>query len=406
VIHSNILSYPFKTVKYLLVIIFLQLFLAKEAFAQTGNDKAQEQQRLLLSKKQQKELILQQQQKELLEKQKQQLIEQEKSLLQFKFAKKQDEMLQKQKERDALFQKNELRSKYEASIKDKQITSQKQSLVYNSRWIAFLVIMSLLIIVIAVISFINYRKTKKLNQFIFNQNQELEQVSMVKDRVLGVVGHDMRSPLAMLISFSHLLRHGNISPEKMDAYLNQLEATLHHTSSLMDNLLYWAASQMKGYKPVTKTIQLKLVADEVLSLKQSAADNKQVSLLNKTDSNTHVMADVDMLAVVLRNLVSNAIKYTPNNGMVTIESTNQNGHVLVTVTDTGVGMSQNSMAQFNNENIQHAASTEGTSQEKGTGLGLMLCKTFTQLMNGKITVQAAQPSTGCVFKIVLPNGQS
>ncbi len=403
-VHSLLLQW-WQSRPYRVIWILVLLACPQVSPAQMVDSKIQQQQERLLSKKQQTELLVQQQQKALLEKQRLQLAEQEKHLLSIQYQQKQDEFTHQQKEQASLLQKNQLQAKYEASIKDKQISSQKESLSYNHRWIFFLLMLSLLVLVIAAIIFVNHRKTKRLSQLVLTKNRELEQVSLVKDRVLGVVGHDMRSPLNMLLSFSQLLKYGSVPPEKMEGYLNQLESTLHHTSSLMDNLLYWAASQMQGYKPAINKVMLTTVAADMLMLSQPMADGKEVHLTNTIPADIAVWADADMLALVLRNLVNNAIKFSPTGGKgkVSIGAARENEVVVITVTDNGAGMNERSRQEFNDTGMQYTGSTMGTGREKGMGLGLLLCKTFIQLMNGKIMVHQQEQLTGCTFKIVLPH---
>jgi signal transduction histidine kinase len=111
-----------------------------------------------------------------------------------------------------------------------------------------------------------------------------------------------------------------------------------------------------------------------------------------------------MIALVLRNLINNAIKFTPENGLITIAAVAQDDQLLVSVSDNGVGLSKSQITNFNEASIdEHAQSTLGTNKEKGTGIGLMLCKTFTKLMNGTLQVQSEQ-NVGTTFTLALPSG--
>ncbi|RZL18994.1 MAG: HAMP domain-containing histidine kinase [Pedobacter sp.] len=246
-------------------------------------------------------------------------------------------------------------------------------------------------------------RTKKLNETIIIQHKLLEQVSMVKDRVLSVVGHDMRSPLNMLSSLSQLLKEGSIPPEKMPLYMSQLESTLSHTSSVMDNLLYWAASQMQGYNPVIGLVQLNPVVEDIIQLLKGNAEKKHIQISNNIPEGTVASCDPDMIALIIRNLVSNSIKFTSSHGNININALKENGFIHVMVIDNGVGMTSKSMESFNKNTFGTTESTPGTASEKGTGIGLLLCKTFIQLLNGRITVSKGTNGKGCKFEIILPH---
>jgi len=232
----------------------------------------------------------------------------------------------------------------------------------------------------------------------------LEQMGMVKDTLLSVVSHDMRAPVNTLISFTELINDGDISKEKLGLYLDQINHTLHHTSSLMNNLLNWAASQMQGFKPVIEPVDAGLVASNIVQSYAERALAKKIVLATLLEPGTLAFADANMLDLILRNLVSNALKYTTVGGSITINCDAVNGSMVLSVSDTGMGMSEERMEQFNSAILSPTKSTLGTANEKGTGLGLLLCKTFTRLMNGKLTVQKNEDMQGCRFELSLPKG--
>lgn len=365
--------------------------------------RSQQQQQMLLSKQQQAELARQAQQKELLEKQKQKLAEQEKALLQLQFEKKQGELDNEKKIQAARVQRAELEKKFLEEIKDKQIFSQNALLSYTRKWVFYLVTLSVITLIVAVIAYLNQRKTKRLNKLISTQHRELEQVSMVKDRLLSVVGHDLRSPVNMLISFTQLLKMGDIEPDRMKLYMDQLESTLDHTSSLMENLLEWAASQMQGYKPVINHENIQPIAAEVVQFLAARAHEKNIALQNNIDVSCMAYCDKDMLSLIIRNLLSNSIKFTSTGGKVAISAEEKKRYTIIRIKDNGTGMKLAKIEQFNTGALATSESTPGTAKEKGTGLGLLLCKTFVQVMHGDISVTNNTDTAGCTFEIVLPN---
>ena len=375
----------------------------KSSVANPNTDnKIELQQRLLLGREQQVELYRQEQQKMLLEKQKTELAEKEKQLLELRVKNKQHELEQDRITQSQILQKNQLEARLLEIQKDKQINAQKGEISNNRKWNLVLLIGFVIVGSFAIIVYYSQRRTKRLNAVISQQRNEMEQMGMVKDTILGVVSHDLRTPVNTLLSFTELIKEGFITTEKLELYLDQINLTLNHTSSLMNNLLNWAASQMQGFKTVIEKVDAGIVT---MNLEQSFSDrleSKKIRFQNEISIGVIVMADANMLELVLRNLVSNAIKFTPANGTIIISATASADHVLIRVTDSGTGMPAAKMDHFNSETLEQAESTLGTAKEKGTGLGLLLCKTFTRLMNGNISVATHPDGQGCRFELSLP----
>lgn len=352
----------------------------------TTDSKNQMQQQLLLGRQQQMELTRQAQQKILFDKQKKELADKEAQLLKLRFQNKQNELQLTLKAQAATSQKNQFEARINAAKKDKEIITQQNEINYNKKWNLFLIILFLIVAGFAAIAYYSQRRTKRLNEVIFRQHAELEQMGMVKDTILGVVSHDMRSPVNTLLAFTDLIKEGDITQDKLEVYLDQINLTLNHTSSLMNNLLSWAASQMQGFKTVIEPVDASLVAADTIRSFSNGIAAKKILVTNKIVPGTLVMADANMMELVIRNLVSNALKYTETNGFITITAIAKENTMVIAVTDTGVGMGEKKRNLFNSTTMLQAESTTGTEKEKGTGLGLLLCKTFTRLMQGKITV--------------------
>lgn len=367
---------------------------------QLNVSKIQLQQQLMLSRKNQLELTRQEQQRILVEKQKQQLAEKEKQLLELQVHSKQNELEQDRKTQAQILLNNQVQARLNAAIKDKQISNQEAALRYSKKRTFFLVIGFVIVAFFAVIAFLSQRKAKRLNAVISSQHAELEQMGMVKDTILGVVSHDMRTPVNNLLAFSELINEVDLGKDKLSEYLGQINQTLNHTSSMMNNLLNWSASQMQGFKTVMEPVDAGMVASNIIASFTGRASEKKVTVINEISQQTIVLADANMLDLIFRNLVSNALKFTPAGGSVFIAASVQTSHTVLSVSDTGVGMPEESRNQFNSTILSSTKSTPGTEREKGTGLGLLLCKTFTRLMNGQISVQKNKV-TGCRFELVL-----
>lgn len=305
-------------------------------------------------------------------------------------------------------QLKELQAKYETDIKDKTIESQTDQIAFNKKQSLFLWTGLGMLFCIAAVVFASQRRTSRLNrqitaqqQALLNQKKELETVNSIKDKLFSVISHDMRTPVNSLISFTQLLRTGNLSTEKLGLYSAQLNLTLNHTSTLMDNLLNWAASQMQGFHPVLERVDIGVVLMDVLEGLQAQASAKTILINNAISMGTMIRADSNMIALVIRNLLANAIKYTPNNGEIQLYANVSEKFLIITVADNGMGMDAEKMRLFNMATIQHIESTSGTDREKGTGLGLLLCKTFLKQMHGNITVQSNR-GKGCRFDVAMP----
>ena len=376
----------------------------RSATQPTTDSKNQIQQQLLLSRQQQVELARQAQQKALVENQKKELADKENQLLKLRFQNKQNELQLTRKTQAEALQKNQFEARINAAKKDKEIITQQNEISYNKKWNLFLIILFLIVAAFAAITYYSQRRTKRLNAVIFRQHAELEQMGIVKDTILGVVSHDMRSPVNTLLAFTDLIKEGDITQDKLEVYLDQINLTLNHTSSLMNNLLSWAASQMQGFTTDIQPVDVSLVATDSIHFFSNRIAAKKITVTNKIEPGTLVMADANMMELVIRNLVSNALKYTEANGFITLTAVAKEDTMVIAVADTGVGMSEKKRNLFNSTTMLQAESTAGTAKEKGTGLGLLLCKTFTRLMQGKITVQPSDEGQGCRFELVLPRG--
>lgn len=302
---------------------------------------------------------------------------------------------------DNKFAKARFEAQLASGVKDKQISKQVQQIKFDSRIKLFLTIATILILIIALVIFYNQRKTKRLNIIINNQKRELEQLSKVKDRIFSVVSHDMRTPVNSLISFMQLLEGGNIEQEKLKRYAVSLKNNLTYTSTMMENLLNWAASQMQGFNPYLQSLDICELINEVILSLQHHANEKSLAIENLVPAKTFCKVDSNMFMLVIRNIVSNAIKFTPNGGVITIGAIPTENTLEIKISDTGIGLKSAQIEHFNQHGYSGVGmSTLGTNKEKGTGLGLLLSRTFISLMDGEISA-GINLTGGSYFKITL-----
>lgn len=345
-------------------------------------------------------LARQQQQELTLRKQELALSDKEKSLQRITFLKRQSDL---ENEKSALDEQRLLALLAKAE-KQKQIDLQSNELRVNKNVNTFLVALAALLFLSGAFVFYTQRKTARLNRIVSQQKRELENLGKVKDKIFSVVSHDMRTPVNSLISFIQLLEDGNISQDKLTRYAGNLKNTLGYTSSMMENLLNWASSQMQGFEPVLEKFDIQLCVQEVLNSMLAIADQKEIVVQNNIPSGTLCLADMNMTSLIVRNLISNAIKFTPNNGIIKLNSINDGKKVKISIMDNGIGMPTEQVVNFNTANhLETGKSTYGTNKEKGTGIGLILCKTFTKMMNGSLQANSVL-NNGSVFTLSLPKG--
>ena len=329
------------------------------------------------------------------------LSEQQKQIQKLSFLNRQSELENEKQIQASILQKTSLQAQIYKTTSNQEIGLQKSKLKANQRLFIGLGVLIIIILVVAYLIYNTNKKTKKLNALILAQKSEIEKINAVKDQMFGIIGHDLRAPINTLMSFGVLLDH-DLSLEKMRLYSSQIKGTLDYTSNLMTNLLNWANSQMQGYQPKLKNQAILPIVNQALNVVKDLADKKNITIF--TDLSTEITAklDSDMFELVLRNLLTNAIKFTPKGGEINIGIEQLKNEVKISLSDTGKGLSSEQIHQINKQDVtQSFNSSLGTNNEKGTGLGLVLSKTFMQLMNGSIKV-SSKLNEGSSFKLLLP----
>jgi signal transduction histidine kinase len=242
---------------------------------------------------------------------------------------------------------------------------------------------------------------KHLEELVSHQNRKLVEAKTTNSKFISIIAHDLRSPLSSVIGILEILKENlnNYRKEDFEEYVNIAYDSAYNSLNLLDSLLEWAISQGKHecFKPVTINLQ-KLFADEVLNINNSA-DQKEILIHLFMPDDLTVVADLQMVRTIFRNLISNSIKYTNTGGEIVISASVNNRLAEVSVKDNGVGMSSKVLQNLFNIDSFHSA--DGTRNEKGTGLGLILCKEFIELHGGKITIDS-EPGKGCETIFTLP----
>ena len=250
----------------------------------------------------------------------------------------------------------------------------------------------------SLILFVDITERKRTTEELRSQAEQLQALNSLKNRLFSIIAHDLRSPLASLISILDLAGSETYSEARFKAILATLSRDVGQTTDLLDNLLRWSKSQLEGERITPSIFDLRDVIETKIQLFQGRAAEKQVLLLADIAPGTMVFADRSMLELVVRNLVSNALKFCRPHDSVQITSRLSADHVEVRVRDTGVGMDEATRSGLFGLEVN---SRPGTDNEQGTGLGLKLCRDFLEKNGGTIRAESVQ-DRGSIFYFTLP----
>ncbi|MBC5834321.1 PAS domain S-box protein [Flavobacterium sp. F372] len=229
----------------------------------------------------------------------------------------------------------------------------------------------------------------------------LKELIATKDKLFSIVAHDLRSPFNSIIGFSELLieNSNDILLEDSEQYIKIINSSAKNTLILLDNLLNWAKSQTGQLSFNPEKILFSEVAQEIITLSKNIAKSKNIALECSCTDNLEIYVDVNMLNTVLRNLISNAIKFTNVGGHIKVSAASKQDHVEITISDNGIGIPKEKCNEL--FSIASNTTTLGTADENGSGLGLVLCKEFIQKNNGDIWVESEE-NKGSNFIFTLP----
>lgn len=280
-------------------------------------------------------------------------------------------------------------------------------------WWAYSIYAILLVILIAIIVKINTRRlllqkevlektvenrTLELN----NANLKLVELNEFKDRFFAILSHDLKAPVGNIKVFLDLIisKQLEVDQEKLMDYLTLLGKQSTAAFNILENLLIWANAQRNEIDFLPKEQPINSAIKGNIELLESIASKKSIEIINNTKEQQTAYFDLPLISTVIRNLIANAIKFTPEQGKITINCKQENKQVLVSVTDSGVGIDKNKIDQLFDET--HFETTYGTNKEKGSGLGLKLCKHFVEQHQGNIWVES-EIGSGSTFIFTIPN---
>ncbi|MGB5989086.1 MAG: cache domain-containing protein [Marinifilaceae bacterium] len=231
--------------------------------------------------------------------------------------------------------------------------------------------------------------------------KELRESNKTKDRFFSIIAHDLRNPFNSLLGILDILRedYDDLDDDTRKEYLSVLSGTTNNLYRLLTNLLEWSRTQTNSMKFEASEFNITELVEESLALLSVQADKKGISLIVNIEKDTIVIADKNMIYTMIRNLVSNAIKFTPPKGGVEVKITKWNNILNISVIDTGVGISEDIVAKL--FSVKEKISTKGTENEPGTGIGLILCKEFIDKHSGTIYV-SSEKGKGSTFSVDIP----
>ncbi len=231
-------------------------------------------------------------------------------------------------------------------------------------------------------------KVAERTKTIEKQNEELVELNITKDKFFSIIAHDLKGPFSTVIGFSDKLVKNidKYDKEKIQKYLSNIQNVSMQTYKLLENLLEWARLQRGLIVPNLERNNLRKVSEEVCSLSKEVASLKRIKIQNNTPKELLVYCDKELTKTIIRNLVSNAIKFTNELGIVSIHSVEHKNFVTIEIKDTGIGMPRDRIENL--FKIEKNSSTVGTNNEQGTGLGLILCKELVEKQGGKIWIES------------------
>lgn len=288
--------------------------------------------------------------------------------------------------------------KAENEVKEQAIKDQK---IIN-------MIISIALLILILLLFFVFRMSNKLkkanqnlsllNQKIANQNTVLEETIKTKDKLFSIIGHDLRSPFNSMLGYLQIMidQKGDIDPEERALILNKIYSKSNDTYTLVENLLQWAMSQRGQIAFRPDHHNLYEIVDDELRFLQSRADKKQIRLINNLPEYIQIWCDQNMVSTVFRNIINNAIKFTPLMGYVKLSAEVKSEFVFVTISDNGVGMDAEIIKRI--EKSDEFYSLRGTENESGTGLGLKIVKDFLVTNKALFTISSV-PGEGTNFTI-------
>lgn len=291
-------------------------------------------------------------------------------------------------EQEAIYKNEKERKENSILQKDIQLAETQRN---------YLILIAFLLIVITVIIYGRYH-FKKI------ANKQLNELNATKDKLFKIIAHDLKNPFMAIFGYTEMLitEYNSLSDKERMQFISNIDRSSRQTYRLVENLLFWAQSQTGKLDFNPKVVRLDNIIKQTVSLLQQMADNKYVKLCIDSSGELNAYCDEEMIKTVLRNLILNGIKFTMSGGEIYIRLKDNNPYAEITVEDNGVGIDKDKLNKL--FSIENPESSLGTAGEKGTGIGLILCKEFVEKHRGIIRVESIPPKgSKFIFTIPLQN---
>lgn len=292
------------------------------------------------------------------------------------------------------------RQKMELILQNEKALAKQKIYLY-----VFLIIMLIFLVIMLIVKR-NEKIQKKLNDELLSNKKELEKkqeylndLNQTKNKLFSIVGHDLRGPIGAFQGLLRLFKEGEMTKEEFLNFVPKLKIDIDTISFTLNNLLSWGQTQMNGATTKPSVTKLYSVVEENIALLSEQADSKSIELINRIEPDCLIWADPNQLDIIIRNLLSNALKFTSNNGQIIIGAIQKLKNCEIYVKDNGLGMSEETMGRIFQKDSTHT--TYGTNDEKGTGLGLSLCKEMVEKNQGDIWANSAL-GKGSSFYFTIP----
>jgi signal transduction histidine kinase len=295
----------------------------------------------------------------------------------------------------------EMEAKYQSEKKQTEILLLKQNnriaqveLIAQRRAKYLLLIVSGLILIVTISLYKSYTVRKKANAALNRLNEQLKEANSSKAKLISIISHDLRSPVSSLFHFLQLqkVQASKMVQHDQEAYNTKISQSAENLLEAMEDLLMWSKSQMDHFTPALETIDASDLLDEIIDLHAQFAAGKNITLKKEMAGDMSFDTDPNFVRIILRNLTSNAIKFTPNHGAITLSARQQDNNILITVQDNGPGIAESDLKTIFEWNHLRSDSS---------GLGLKLAREFTEKLGGKLTV-SSEPGKGAAFVVYLP----
>jgi signal transduction histidine kinase len=297
---------------------------------------------------------------------------------------------------------------------ENDIKNKEQTIAFSSRLLFFRNMIAVATAIFVIIIIVNNRQKTGLNRILKQQNNDialqkeeisrqkevLDKLNYTKDQLFAVISHDLRGPFSAILQSLDAIRAGDISVEEQAGLIDDFYRQVNLVTTMVNNLLVWANSQQTGIKSIPVVLDITRVVNEIVSVSDFLAKNKNIKINHHDDGAKRVLADADHAKIIIQNLIGNAIKFTSNGGVINIRYAEDDDYIAIHVKDNGIGISPEKMEMLFKVTGKEI-SGYGTGNEAGAGIGLALIKQFADANNGKLDVKS-NLGEGSEFTVYLP----